>query len=107
MIINDLDGYYIIYRNIKQNRIRKRIAKRFGLPINVFESWLRGYHLSYHLSLLETSINRGFQWFLVRDEVNFKFNQFLSHNGFLSVNDVDSAWQIFKLTAVLCHLNTL
>lgn len=29
-----------IYRNIKQNRIRKRIAKRFGLPINVFESWL-------------------------------------------------------------------
>ena len=27
-----------IYRNIKQNR--KRIAKRFGLPINVFESWL-------------------------------------------------------------------
>ena len=23
-----------IYRNIKQNRIRKRIAKRFGLPIN-------------------------------------------------------------------------
>ena len=27
-----------IYRNIKQNRIRKRIAKRFGLPINVFES---------------------------------------------------------------------
>ena len=29
-----------IYRNIKQNRIRKRIAKRFGLPIDVFESWL-------------------------------------------------------------------
>ena len=29
-----------IYRNIKQNRIRKRIAKRFGLHINVFESWL-------------------------------------------------------------------
>lgn len=29
-----------IYRNIKQNRIRKRIAKRFALPINVFESWL-------------------------------------------------------------------
>ena len=29
-----------IYRNIKHNRIRKRIAKRFGLPINVFESWL-------------------------------------------------------------------
>lgn len=29
-----------VYRNIKQNRIRKRIAKRFGLPINVFESWL-------------------------------------------------------------------
>ncbi len=29
-----------IYRNLKQNRIRKRIAKRFGLPINVFESWL-------------------------------------------------------------------
>ena len=29
-----------IYRNIKQNRIRKRIAKRFGLPINVFESRL-------------------------------------------------------------------
>lgn len=29
-----------IYRNIKQNRIRKRIAKRFGLPINVFKSWL-------------------------------------------------------------------
>ena len=29
-----------IYRNIKQNRIRKRIAKCFGLPINVFESWL-------------------------------------------------------------------
>ena len=29
-----------IYRNIKQNRIRKRIAQRFGLPINVFESWL-------------------------------------------------------------------
>ena len=29
-----------IYRNIKQNRIRKRIAKHFGLPINVFESWL-------------------------------------------------------------------
>ena len=29
-----------IYRNIKQNRIRKRIAKRFGLPIDVFESWI-------------------------------------------------------------------
>lgn len=29
-----------IYRNIKQNRIRKRIARRFGLPIDVFESWL-------------------------------------------------------------------
>ena len=29
-----------IYRNIKYNRIRKRIAKRFGLSINVFESWL-------------------------------------------------------------------
>lgn len=29
-----------IYRNIKQNRIRKRIAKKFGLPINVFESWM-------------------------------------------------------------------
>ncbi len=29
-----------IYRNIKQNRIRKRIAKQFGLPIDVFESWL-------------------------------------------------------------------
>lgn len=29
-----------IYRNLKQNRIRKCIAKRFGLPINVFESWL-------------------------------------------------------------------
>lgn len=29
-----------VYRNIRQNRIRKRIAKRFGLPINVFESWL-------------------------------------------------------------------
>lgn len=29
-----------IYRNIKQNRIRKRIAKRFGLPIDVFKSWL-------------------------------------------------------------------
>jgi abortive infection bacteriophage resistance protein len=29
-----------IYRNIRQDRIRKRIAKRFGLPINVFESWL-------------------------------------------------------------------
>lgn len=29
-----------IYRNIRQNRIRKRIAKRFGLPIDVFESWL-------------------------------------------------------------------
>lgn len=29
-----------IYRNIKQNRIRKRIAKRFGLPIDVFQSWL-------------------------------------------------------------------
>lgn len=29
-----------IYRNIKYNRIRKRIAKHFGLPINVFESWL-------------------------------------------------------------------
>ena len=29
-----------IYRNIKQNRIRKRIAKRFGLSIKVFESWL-------------------------------------------------------------------
>lgn len=29
-----------IYRNIKQNRIRKRIAKHFGLPIDVFESWL-------------------------------------------------------------------
>lgn len=29
-----------VYRNIKQNRIRKRIAKRFGLPIDVFESWL-------------------------------------------------------------------
>lgn len=29
-----------IYRNIKLNRIRKRIAKRFGLPIDVFESWL-------------------------------------------------------------------
>lgn len=28
-----------IYHNIKQNRIRKRIAKRFVLPINVFESW--------------------------------------------------------------------
>lgn len=29
-----------IYRNIKYNRVRKRIAKHFGLPINVFESWL-------------------------------------------------------------------
>ena len=29
-----------IYRNLRQNRIRKRIAKRFGLPIDVFESWL-------------------------------------------------------------------
>lgn len=29
-----------IYRNIRQNRIRKHIAKRFGLPIDVFESWL-------------------------------------------------------------------
>lgn len=29
-----------IYRNIKRNRIRKRIARRFGLPIDVFESWL-------------------------------------------------------------------
>ena len=29
-----------IYRNIKQNRIRKRIAKRFGLQMNVFESWM-------------------------------------------------------------------
>ena len=29
-----------IYRNIKQNRIRKCIAKHFGLPIKVFESWL-------------------------------------------------------------------
>ncbi len=29
-----------IYRNMKQNRIRKRIAKHFRLPINVFESWL-------------------------------------------------------------------
>jgi len=29
-----------IYRNIRQNRIRKRIAKRFGLPIDVLESWL-------------------------------------------------------------------
>ena len=29
-----------IYRNIRQNRIRKRIAKSFGLPIDVFESWL-------------------------------------------------------------------
>lgn len=29
-----------IYRNIKQNRVRKRIAKKFGLPINVFESWM-------------------------------------------------------------------
>lgn len=29
-----------IYRNIKYNRIRKRIAQHFGLPINVFESWL-------------------------------------------------------------------
>lgn len=28
-----------IYRNIKQNRIRKRIAKRFGLPINVFDGY--------------------------------------------------------------------
>ena len=33
-------NFNAIYRNIKQNRIRKRIAKRFGLPINVFESWL-------------------------------------------------------------------
>ena len=29
-----------IYRNIKQNRIRKRIAKRFGLQMGVFESWM-------------------------------------------------------------------
>lgn len=29
-----------IYRNIKQNRIRKRIAKKFGLQMNVFESWM-------------------------------------------------------------------
>ena len=29
-----------IYRNIKQNRIRKRISKHFGLSIKVFESWL-------------------------------------------------------------------
>ena len=29
-----------IYRNIKQNRIRKRIAKRFGLQMAVFESWM-------------------------------------------------------------------
>ena len=29
-----------IYRNIKQNRIRKRIAKKFGLQMGVFESWM-------------------------------------------------------------------
>lgn len=29
-----------IYRNIKYNSIRKSIAQRYGLPINVFESWL-------------------------------------------------------------------
>ena len=35
-----IENVNAIYRNIKQNRIRKHIAKRFGLPINVFESWL-------------------------------------------------------------------
>lgn len=29
-----------IYRNIKYNNIRKRISRHFGLPIDVFESWL-------------------------------------------------------------------
>ena len=29
-----------IYRNIKQNRIRKRIAKKFGLQMEAFESWM-------------------------------------------------------------------
>ncbi|MDO4461032.1 MAG: Abi family protein [Bacteroidia bacterium] len=29
-----------IYRNIKYDRVRKQIARRFGLPISVFESWL-------------------------------------------------------------------
>ena len=29
-----------IFRNIKQNRIRKRIAKKFGLQMGVFELWM-------------------------------------------------------------------
>ena len=38
--VADYRNVNAIYRNIKQNRIRKRIAKRFGLQMGVFESWM-------------------------------------------------------------------